>query len=347
MAGDLRFAILGCGGIGGLHASVLDSVDGARLVAVADADPARARALAERSGTRVLGVDEALSAADVDAVCICAPSGLHAELGIRAAAAGKHVLVEKPIDVSLEAADRLIEAARRSGVQLGVVSQHRFDDASVALKRALDDGRLGTPYFAAAVVRWWREQDYYAQTAWRGTLRLDGGALLNQGVHHVDLLLWLLGPATRVYARHATAAHRIEAEDLALATIDFASGALATIEVTTAAYPGFAERLSLTGSNGTVAIEGTDIAVWGLRDGDGGPPAGNGAGAPVAASDPTAIGNLSHIRQVTDFVAAVRDGRAPAVTGEDGRRALELVLAARESNLTGRPVDIAVPVAAR
>jgi predicted dehydrogenase len=227
-------------------------------------------------------------------------------------------------------------------VQLGVISQHRFDDSTIALRNAITDGRLGTPLFGAAVVRWWREQSYYDVAPWRGTLRLDGGALLNQGVHHVDLMLWLLGPAKRVYARYATAAHEMECEDLALLTVDFAGGALGTIEVTTAAYPGFAERLSITGSNGTVAIEGTDIATWGLREPQSGAAASNGHGdaSAVAAADPAGIGNESHRRQVADFVDAVRNNRAPAVTGEDGRRALELILAARESHRTGQPVGV-------
>lgn len=335
----LRVAVVGSGVIGRLHAGVLNRLDRARLVAVADVDAARAQDLSQRSGAPARSVEDALSAADVDAVCVCVPSGLHAEIGERAARNGKHVLVEKPIDVDLAAADRLIEACGRAGVQLGVISQHRFDDSAQALKHAIDDGRLGRLYFGAAVVRWWREQSYYDTASWRGTLRLDGGALLNQGVHHIDLLLWLLGPATGVYARYATAAHTMECEDLALLTLDFACGALATVEATTAAYPGFPERLSISGENGTIALEGNDIAVWGLRDATEDVAAGAPT-APVASSDPTSIEAESHQRQVADFVEAVRNGRPPAVTGDDGRRALELILAARESARTGRRVEL-------
>jgi predicted dehydrogenase len=344
VAAEVRFAIVGSGGIGGLHAEVLGRIDGARLVAVADVDSVRAGELAQRHGVEARDVDAVLGAPDIDAVCVCTPNGLHAAIGERAASFGKHVLVEKPIDVTLDAADRLIDACAQSGVQLGVISQHRFDDATVAIKQAIQDGRLGTPLFAASVTRWWREQSYYDTVPWRGTLELDGGALLNQGAHHIELLLWLLGPVTRVYARYATVAHDMEAEDLALLTLDFASGALATVEVTTAAYPGFPERLSVTGANGTVAIEGTDLSSWDLRGSE--MPALEAGGA-VGASDPAAIGSESHRLQIADFAAAVREDRAPAVSGEDGRRALEVMLAARESHRSGQPVAIGTMAVSR
>jgi predicted dehydrogenase len=183
-------------------------------------------------------------------VCVCVPSGLHAEVGVRAAKAGKHLVVEKPLDVALEAADRLIAAAREAGVALTVMSQHRFDPGLVELKRLIDSGALGTPLIGEASTKWYRTQAYYDSARWRGTWAMDGGALLNQGVHYADLLLWCMGPATEVTAVCATQAHQIEVEDTALAIVRFASGAVGTLSATTAAYPGFAQRLEVTGADG-------------------------------------------------------------------------------------------------
>lgn len=331
MTAPVRFAIIGCGGIGALHAKVLQDLPGAELVAVADTDADRAQLMADRTGARALTVDATFAAADLDAVTICTPSGMHAELGTLAARAGKHVLLEKPIDVRLDAADELLAACAATGVQLSVISQHRFDAAVTHLKQAIDAGLLGRVFLADVVVKWWREQSYYDVADWRGTKAMDGGALLNQGVHYVDLLLWLLGPATCVYARCSTAAHTMEADDLALVTVEFERGALATLQITTAAYPGLTETLSVTGTGGTVVIEGTEVALWAIRDGD--DPAAGAPARDVPADD-------SHRLQVLDFVDAIQSDRPPSVTGLDARAALELVTAAYESERTGLPVAL-------
>ena len=186
---------------------------------------------------------------------MCVPSGRHAAIGIQAAKAGKHLVVEKPIDVSLDAADRLIEAARTAAVALTVISQHRFDPGLVELKRLLDDRALGRLVLGEASTKWYRAQAYYDSAAWRGTWTMDGGSLMNQGVHYVDLLRWCLGPAAEVTAMCATQAHQIEVEDTALAIVRFASGAVGTILSSTAAFPGFPQRLEITGTEGTVIVE--------------------------------------------------------------------------------------------
>ena len=188
-------------------------------------------------------------------VCVCVPSGLHAEVGVRAAKAGKHLVVEKPIDVTLAAADRLIEAARTAGVALTVISQHRFDPGLIELKRLLGEGALGRLVLGEASTKWYRTQAYYDSAGWRGTWAMDGGSLMNQGVHYVDLLRWCMGPVTEVTAVCTTQAHQIEAEDTALAIVRFGSGAVGTILSSTAAYPGFPQRLEITGTEGTVIIE--------------------------------------------------------------------------------------------
>ncbi|MGH3150683.1 MAG: Gfo/Idh/MocA family protein, partial [Streptosporangiaceae bacterium] len=297
-----------------------------------------------------------LARPDIEVVCVCVPSGLHAEVGIRAARAGKHLVVEKPIDVSLAAADRLIGAARAAGVALTVISQHRFDPGLAELRRLLDAGALGRLVLGEASTKWYRRQAYYDSAAWRGTYAMDGGSLMNQGVHYVDLLRWCLGPAAEVTAVCTTQAHQIEVEDTALAIVRFASGAVGTILSSTAAYPGFAQRLEITGTAGTVIVEDGQITRRALAAGDsqaapaagaGQPgtsaadPAGPDTGRPeTAAADPAALEVASHAAQLADLLAAVDSGGEPAVTGQDGRDTLEIVCAVYESSRTGRTVSL-------
>jgi predicted dehydrogenase len=278
------------------------------------------------------------------------PSGLHAEVGVRAARAGKHLVVEKPIDVTLAAADRLIEAARAAGVALTVISQHRFDPGLIELKRLLGDGALGRLVLAEASTKWYRTQAYYDSAGWRGTWAMDGGSLMNQGIHYVDLLRWCMGPVAEVTAVCATQAHQVEVEDTALAIVRFGSGALGTILSSTAAYPGFPQRLEITGTDGTVIVEDGRIvrrafgaqATAGVPGDGAGPGAADAgvAGTLGAAADPAAIEVASHAAQIADLLAAVEEGRAPAVDGQAGRDALEIVRAVYESARTGAPVGL-------
>jgi UDP-N-acetyl-2-amino-2-deoxyglucuronate dehydrogenase len=279
-------------------------------------------------------------------VSVCVPTGLHAEVGVRAAEAGKHLVVEKPIDVTLEAADRLIEAARSAGVALTVISQHRFDPGLIEARRLLDEGALGRLVLGEASTKWYRGQEYYDSAPWRGTDAMDGGSLMNQGVHYVDLLRWCMGPVAEVTAVCSTQTHQIEVEDTSLAIVRFTSGAVGTILSSTAAFPGFPQRLEITGTEGTVTIEDGRMVRRTLR---GALPAeatgAAGAALPsgvagAAASDPAAVGLASHAAQIADLLAAVEEGREPAVGGEDGRAALEVVLAVYESARSGRPVLI-------
>ena len=271
------FAIIGTGMIAAMHADAIATLPGARLVAVTDIDAGLAVAFAAARGCEAEpDLDALLARADVDVVCVCVPSGLHAEIGIRAAKAGKHLVVEKPIDVTLAAADRLIEAARAAGVALTVISQHRFDPGLIELKRLLGDGALGRLVLGEASTKWYRSQAYYDSAGWRGTWAMDGGSLLNQGIHYVDLLRWCMGPVAEVTAVCATQAHQIEVEDTALAIVRFSSGAVGTILSSTAAFPGFPQRLEITGTEGTVIIEDGWIVrrafgAGARAGGDGGP----------------------------------------------------------------------------
>ncbi|MBV9854382.1 MAG: Gfo/Idh/MocA family oxidoreductase [Streptosporangiaceae bacterium] len=351
------FGVVGAGVIAATHAEAIAALPSATLVAVTDVQPDAAAGLARAHGCAAEpGLGALLARDDIDVVSVCVPSGLHAEVGVRAAAAGKHLVVEKPLDVTLDAADRLIGAAGDAGVAMTVISQHRFDPGLIELRRLLDDGILGRLVLGEASTKWYRTQGYYDSARWRGTSALDGGSLMNQGIHYVDLLRWCMGPVAEVTAVCTTLAHQIEAEDVALALLRFGSGAVGTIVTSTAVFPGLAQRLEITGTNGTVTVEDGEIVRRALVPGvpagvtgeDGARPAapaaddGPGGAAdpasPGGAADPAAIGADTHAAQIADFLAAIDEGRAPAVTAEDGRNALEIVCAVYESAREGRTV---------
>ncbi len=346
------FGIVGTGVIAAIHADAIallsktglskTGLPNARLVAVTDVAADAAAAFAAAHGCPAepdLGA--LLARPDVEVVCVCVPSGLHAAIGVQAAKAGKHLVVEKPIDVSLEAADRLIDAARAAGVALTVISQHRFDPGLIELKRLLDEQALGRLVLGEASTKWYRAQAYYDSAAWRGTYAMDGGSLMNQGVHYVDLLRWCMGPPAEVTAVCTTQAHQIEVEDTSLAVVRFASGAVGTILSSTAAFPGFPQRLEITGTGGTVTVEDGRIVRRALAADPG--PAAPASGADPdrsAAADPAAVDVASHAAQLADLLDAVDTGREPAVSGQDGRDALEIILAVYESSRAGRPVTL-------
>jgi len=341
------FGIIGVGVISAIHAQAIASLPHARLVAVTDVERERAESFASSFGCAAEpDLDALLGREDVEVVSVCVPSGLHAEVGIRAAAAGKHLVVEKPIDVSLEAADRLISAARAAGVVMTVISQHRFDRGLIELRRLLDAGRLGRLVLGEASTKWYRSQAYYDSAAWRGTWALDGGSLMNQGIHYADLLLWSMGPVAEVTALFSTETHKIEVEDTALAVLRFASGAVGTVVASTAVFPGFAQRLEISGTAGTVVIEdgeiircdlGADTAEPGMR----GRRSTRGSAPSGAGAKPADLEIASHAAQIGDLLDAIDEGRPPSVTGADGRAALEIVRAVYESARDGCPVRLA------
>ncbi|ABU58285.1 Gfo/Idh/MocA family protein [Roseiflexus castenholzii] len=341
---EIRFGIIGAGVAGRYHAQAIVQTPGARLVAVCAGRPERAAALAEAFGASVEPNAEALLARnDIDAVCICTPSGQHAAQGIAAAHAGKHVLVEKPIAITLADADALIDACRAAGVHLGVALQRRTDPEFRAARDAIAAGALGRMVLGAITIPYLRTQAYYDSADWRGTWALDGGgALMNQGIHLLDLLLWLMDDdVVEVQAYTTTLARAIEVEDCVSAALRFAGGALGSIAATTAVAPGFPHRVEVYGTHGGLQIEGEAIVRWETADEStvSAPRiATGGAGRQEAGAGalPTGISALGHTRILHDFVAAIRDRRAPLVTGEEARRALSVALAVYESARTGR-----------
>jgi UDP-N-acetyl-2-amino-2-deoxyglucuronate dehydrogenase len=252
-----------------------------------------------------------------------------------------HVLVEKPLDVTTARIDALLRECSRANVTVGVFFQDRTAPDVVWLKRVIDDGSFGMPLLASASVRWYRPPEYYAGSPWRGTRALDGGgALMNQGIHTVDLLLWLFGPVARVSAVAKAALHRIEVEDTVVATLEFANGALGTLEVTTAAYPGLARRMELTGSEGTVVVEGDRVATFALRRAPTAEPPKHAGSTNASASSSVVSDVRGHQRILEDFVAAVREGRAPRCDGAEGRRSVALIEAIYRSAEMRAPVTV-------
>lgn len=338
----IHVGLIGAGNISQTHARAFAGIAGVRVAAVHAPTRAHAARLAGEVGADAYDTLEALLAhRPLDMVAIGSPSGCHAEQGIAAARRGLHVLVEKPIDVTVARADALIAEAAGRGVTLGVIFQDRVKPGVRRLKAIVDEGRLGSPILASARVKWYRPPEYYSGSAWRGTKALDGGgALMNQGVHTVDLLLWLFGPVRRVFGKAAARLHDIEVEDTAVAVLEFASGALGTLEATTAAYPGYARRLELTGSNGTAILSGDDL-IADLREAVGPATAGPTEDRPPENAASPVVSDVSAHRAVfEDFIRATREGGRPACDGVEGRRSVELIEAIYRASTTGAPVEL-------
>ncbi len=324
---ELGVAVAGCGMIAGFHLRAMEGIGAWRPAGVWDAVPERARALAEPRRIKCYSsYAELLGDPDVDVVDICLPSGLHAEFGIQAARAGKHVIVEKPIDITIEAAQNLADACRAAGVHLAVILQNRFAPSARKVKEALGAGILGRLYAGEAAVKWYRDGRYYSQSQWKGTRLYDGGgALLNQGIHTIDLLLWFMGEVRSLASLVRTVRHPIEVEDLAVSILQFENGALGTIVGSTALKPGFPERIELYGEKGAIALEAGRIVRWkvdGCREEDFLDQAASGSGS----ADPAGIPVENHRAQLMAIAEAIRHDEQPPVSAAEAMRALRLIL---------------------
>lgn len=351
MAKKLRFGVVGAGVIGRTHVEAIVSIPEAELVAVADAVPERAQRLAAWYGAAPYGdLRRMLEREDLDVVNICTPSGLHGEQACQVMRSGRHVIIEKPMEISRTALEEICRVQRETGMQLTVISQHRFDQASREVHDRITEGALGRLVLGNAQIPWWRSQSYYDSGEWRGTWLLDGGGtLMNQSIHSIDILLWLMGPVKRVYAYTDTLAHRIETEDVAAAVLRFENGALGTIAATTAAYPGVVTRIEVFGDRGSAIIENDRLETLDLaRDHEeevgayGASPKERkhlswGAGT---AGNASALSVSTHVEQIEDMIRAIRTGSKPLVDAEEGRRPVEVILAIYESARTGEEVPI-------
>ncbi len=342
------FGIVGLGLIADFHAQAIRAMGEGRLVAGCSPVPQEVQAFVRKYGCRGYSdLNELLADPEVQIVTICTPSGAHLEPALAAARSGRHVICEKPLEVTLERCDRIIEACGRAGVRLSGIFQSRFLEAAGELRRAVADGRFGRLVLGDAYVKWYRSQDYYDRGGWHGTWELDGGgALMNQSIHAVDLLQWLMGPVESVSACTGTLGHeRIEVEDAAVAALQFRSGALGVIEGSTAAHPGFPKRLELNGTRGSATLEENSLTVWSFqeetaRDEEIRRRYALRPGAQGGAADPAAISFTGHQRQFEQFVEALQRGGEPPVGGAEARKAVEIILAVYRSAREGRRIAL-------
>lgn len=342
------FGMIGCGMIAEFHTRAIAEIPGARVAAVYNRTEPNAKKIAELAGgdCRIYhDLDAMLADPDVDVVSVCTPSGAHLDPAVKAARAGKHVVVEKPLEITLPRCDAIIAACDESGVRLCTIFPSRFSEANLALKTAIDTGRFGRLAMGDTYVKWWRTQEYYDSGGWRGTWDLDGGgALMNQAIHNVDLIQWLMGDVDSVFAMTANRAHeRIEVEDTAVAVLRFKNGALGVIEAATSAYPGLLKRTEIHGDRGSARVEQDDVTLWEFQQkvpSDAilhariAAPVGSKAGA----SDPRGISHLGHRDQLSDFLLAIDEGRSPFIDGREGRKSVEIIRAIYQSAKTGQPI---------
>jgi predicted dehydrogenase len=343
-------AIVGCGMIARFHARALADVPGTRVAALVSRKLAGAEAMAKELNLDAFlttNLTAALARPDVQIVIVTTPSGAHLEPAVAAAAAGKHVVVEKPLEITTDRCDRIIDACEKNRVKLCTIFPSRFGDANQALKAAVGAGRFGRLTLGETTCKWWRSQQYYDEGGWKGTRALDGGgALMNQAIHNVDLLCWLMGPVTHVSGLTATLAHeRIEVEDTAVACLRFKNGALGVIQATTSVHPGLPKTVAIHGDHGTAIIEQDDVLRWDFTpetDEDRAIRArfAQKTGASGGSSNPAAISHVGHARQLADFVRAIETNSAPLVDGREGRKAVEVIQAIYRSAETGRTVAI-------
>ena len=340
--------IIGCGMIAEFHTRAINEIENARVVAAWSRNTANGEKIAQLAdgGCAIHDdLDAMLARPDLDVVCICTPSGAHLEPAVKAARAGKHVVVEKPLEITLARCDAIIEACDAAGVRLCTIFPSRFSVANLRLKQAIELGRFGRLTLGDTYVKWWRTQQYYDSGGWRGTWDLDGGgALMNQAIHNVDLLYWLMGDVVAITAMTATLAHeRIEVEDTAVASLRFKNGALGVIEAATSAFPGILKRTEIHGDRGSARVEQDDLTLWEFQEKS---PSDNEVIAAMAgqsgfkagASDPRGITHIGHRDQLTDFLQAIDEGRPPLVDGREGRKSVEIIRAIYRSAQTGAQV---------
>jgi predicted dehydrogenase len=340
------FGIIGAGIISHVHAHALSEIPEATLVGIQGSNPEKVAAFAMRHGCKAFTtIDEMLAHPDIDVVCICTPSGAHLEPALMAIRAGKHCLIEKPLEITLERCDAIIEAATKAGVQVGVIFPSRFYESASQLKKTLETGRFGDVVLGDAYVKWHRTAAYYKSAAWRGTWKLDGGgALMNQGIHSVDLLQWYMGPVESVQAFVANRKHQsIEVEDTVVASIRFESGALGTIEASTAIWPGSLKQIEILGTEGSAVLQESHLSRWDFMHplpADLEMLGAAGSSSHGGVSNPADISHMGHLYQIKDLIKAVQEGGLPEIDGNEGRKSVEIVLAIYQSANEGRRINI-------
>jgi UDP-N-acetyl-2-amino-2-deoxyglucuronate dehydrogenase len=337
--GKVRFGIIGCGVIAEFHNQAINEIDNAVVLGCVDSyAPSAERFAAEHNIKKYDTIEDMLADPEIDAVTICTPSGLHTQQAIAAMRAGKHVVCEKPMSITLEDADRLIAVANETQVKVCIISQFRYSPAVQAVKKAIDAGALGNIVSGSLQMKYYRSDAYYASGSWRGTKAMDGGGcLMNQGIHGVDVFRYLMGPVKSLVGYARTQQRKIEVEDSAAAVLEFKNGAIGTLEGSTLCFPGYPRRIEICGDKGSVVLEENSVKKWDCEGYDIGVPVGKSA-TNVASSDPKAIDVSGHTRQIRNFVNSILYGEKLMAPAESGRPALEIILGVYESSETGKPV---------
>jgi UDP-N-acetyl-2-amino-2-deoxyglucuronate dehydrogenase len=336
----LRVGIIGTGAISQKHAEAYQKI-GYQITVCTDINEANGKRFADATGAEFVATyEEVCRHPKVDYVDLCTFPDFRLEPIVICAESKKHIQVQKPMATNLATARAMIDTARKGGIQLGVVSQHRFDDSSRFLKKAIGQGRMGKILQADAYVKWYRSAEYYSRPI-KGSWKTEGGgALINQAVHQCDVLLWLIGPVKELFGYWQLGAlHKIESEDVVNALLKYESGATGTIQAATAFWPGYSERLEIHGTKGTAVITGDKLTTWDIQN-DEGEPAPLARDVASGASDPMAISLEPFERQFLDFGEAIKTGRKPLISGEDGYRALQLVTSIYDSCREGRKIEI-------
>lgn len=337
----VRFGILGCGVIADWHAKAILMSNGGSLVGAADVNYESAKNFAEKYEIKAFASpEEMLNSNEIDAVCICTPSGFHASCAIKTIEAGKHLLIEKPLAIKNEDCERIIKMAKEKGICAGVVSQLRFSSSVREVKKLIVEGKLGKIITADLLMKYYRSQEYYDSSSWRGRWELDGGSLMNQGIHGLDILLFLMGDVKRVFGTVNTLAHDMEAEDTATATIEFTNGSLAVVQSSTAVYNGYPRMLTISGTKGTVTLEDDAIIRCDLEDKNYTVKSKTEINGNFGFNDPKAISNDGHAMQIQDFIDALKNGTQPFIPLAEGYKSVRTINAIYSSSKDEKVVTI-------
>ncbi len=336
--GNIRFALIGCGAIAKHHMSAMKLIEGGEIVGVYGAVPAQAETFSKEYGLHMYNtLEELLADKSIDAVSICTPSGTHAELAIRAMESGKHVLVEKPMALTIEDCKAVIEATKKYNKKCEVVSQLRFSKTVQAVKKAIDEGYLGQIVNVGLYMKYYRSDEYYAMSDWRGTWKHDGGgALMNQGIHGIDLMRYFVGSPSKITAVCKTLARDIETEDTAAAILEYPNGAIGVIEGTTSVYPGYNRRLEICGTKGSIILEEDKIVNW---DTDAPKVEVENVTTVSGASDPNSISAVGHASQYTDIITAIKNDGEVSNGADSGAATVAVILGIYEAAKSGNKIN--------
>jgi UDP-N-acetyl-2-amino-2-deoxyglucuronate dehydrogenase len=352
MADMYRFGIIGCGVIGPTHAEAIKSLPNAELVAVVDNVPEKAQAMAQKYATKAYtDIQDMLEHEHLDVVDICTPSGMHGEHACQVMRAGCDVIVEKPMEITRERVAEMLRVQQETGRKMAVISQHRFDESTMQVHKFVEQQAFGRLVLGNAAIPWWRSQQYYDSGAWRGTWALDGGGvLMNQSIHSIDLLQWLMGPVKSLTAYTDTLVHTMETEDVSVAILRFANGALGTISATTGAYPGVTTRIEILGNKGSAVIESDHLSFLHVASEESAEVGAYGGNPEqyklkqetrkATASDPAALASTTHALQIADMIRAIREDGTPLVDGNAARHPVEIILAIYESARTQKEMHL-------